>query len=539
MTSIEQLRKWLKKPEGINLEFKEAKNQFGHDKDLPDYCAALANEAGGKLILGVTNNGVVVGTKAFSGTHNKLSQELLQKIGVRVDVEEISYEDKRVLIFHIPPRPYIGRPVKSTGNYTYPMRAGESLTEMDEQTLRRILNEGEPDFSEQIVPGLKVSDLNEEAINIFKERWIQKSKRVEYRQFSTDKLLRAIGCLSDKGLNYAALILFGKKEKIDEILPCSEIIFEWRHEQTKTPHDFRINWRDSFFKIYDEVWNAVNARNIRFPFQEGLFQREVFAFNEKAIREALLNAVAHRDYRINGRSIFIKASPQEFFIESPGGFPQGITPENILEKSYWRNRCIAEVLEKAELVERAGQGLNDIFESTIREGKGVPNFHGSDAYSVVLRIPSQVKDKNFILFLEKVAKQKQITLPFEEIFELERVRENSLIGNPVFRDKFIGLGIIEQIGRTRGAKYILSRQYYETIGQSGKHTRIKGLNRDKIKELILNHIKEGKPSRRADLISGFMEYNPQDISNMLQELRKSGKIIHKGSPMKGIWHIKE
>jgi predicted HTH transcriptional regulator len=62
-----------------------------------------------------------------------------------------------------------------------------------------------------------------------------------------------------------------------------------------------------------------------------------------------------------GKSIFIKASLQEFFIESPGGFPPGITAENILEKSYWRNnRSIAEILEKAKLVERAGQGMNDI-----------------------------------------------------------------------------------------------------------------------------------------------------------------------------------
>jgi ATP-dependent DNA helicase RecG len=89
----------------------------------------------------------------------------LQKIGIRIDVEEFTYEDKRVLIFHIPPRPYIGRPVRSTGSYTYPMRAGESLTEMDEQTLRRILNDGEPDFSEQTAPGLTLADLNQEAIS--------------------------------------------------------------------------------------------------------------------------------------------------------------------------------------------------------------------------------------------------------------------------------------------------------------------------------------------------------------------------------------
>ena len=136
-------------------------------------------------------------------------------------------------------------------------------------------------------------------------------------------MLRSIGLLSEKGLNYACLILFGRKEKIDSLLPCSEIIFEWRHER-KIAHDFRITWREPFFKIHDEVWNTINARNLRIPFQEGLFQREIYAFSEKPVREALLNAVAHRDYTINSQSVFIKTSPEEFIIESPGGFPPGI-----------------------------------------------------------------------------------------------------------------------------------------------------------------------------------------------------------------------
>ncbi len=247
MTTIDLLGKWLAKPEETNLEFKEAKNQFNHNKDLPDYCAALANEGGGKLILGVNDQGDIVGTKAFVRTHNRLSQEILQKIGVRVDIEELFVENKRVLIFHVPPRP-LGRPVRSTGRYTYPMRAGASLTEMDEQTLRRILNEGEPDFSEQIVPGLGLADLDEDAIGNFCQRWVQKSKREEYNKFSIEKLMRAIGCLSDKGLNYASLILFGQKRSLDEFLPGSEIIFEWRHDQAKTAHDFRVSWREPFFK---------------------------------------------------------------------------------------------------------------------------------------------------------------------------------------------------------------------------------------------------------------------------------------------------
>jgi ATP-dependent DNA helicase RecG len=537
MTSIEEFNSWLKRNEGLRLEFKEARNQFSKDRDLPDYCAALANEGGGKLVLGVDDKArKVVGSKAFQGTHNKLSIELLQKLKIRVDVEELHHPDGRVLIFHIPSRPF-GQPIRSTGKYTYPMRAGASLVEMDPVTLKRILNETTPDFSAQIVDGLKIIDLDESALYTFRTRWAQKSRRGDYLSFSPEKLLRKAGLLTDSGLTYASLILFGKKEKLDMLLPCSEIIFEWRQTPNKTAHDFRIPWREPFFKIYDEVWNTLNARNIRIPFQEGLFQREIFAFSEKPVREALLNAVAHRDYTITTQSIFIKASPEQFFIESPGGLPAGITLENILTKTAWRNRLIAETLEKAEMVERSGQGMDDIFQITIREGKGMPDLSKTDAFSVRLTIPAQVKDKNFILFLERVINQKQVSLSFEEIYALEQIREQQKVPISEFKDKFLELGIIEKVGKTRGAKYLLSHKYYVHAGKSGVYTRITGISREKQKELILKHLSKNKKGFRKDFEDIFTELKPSDISNLLRELKKEEKITFEGPSKNGFWRL--
>ncbi|MBI4753592.1 putative DNA binding domain-containing protein, partial [Candidatus Desantisbacteria bacterium] len=536
MTTVKEFNKWLKRLEDKTLEFKTATNSFSRDKDLPNYCAALANECGGKLILGVNNNREVVGTKAFEETYTKLSNELLSKIKIRVDVEELIHPDGRVLIFHVPSRP-IGQAVRSTGNYHYPMRAGESLVEMDQMTLKRILNESEPDFSAQIVEGLRLDDLDKESIANFKRRWAEKARREDYLSFTSEKTLRSIGLLTDNGLNYASLILFGKKEKLDEFLPGSEIIFEWRHEARKTAYDFRKNWREPFFKICDEIWETINARNIRTPFQEGFFQREVYAFSEKPIREAVLNAVAHRDHTIQSQSIFIKASPEEFIIESPGGFPPGITIENILYKKYWRNRCIAETFEKAGLVERSGQGMDDIFEYIIKEGKGLPDLSKSDDFSVCLQIPAQVKDKNFILFLEKIINEKQVALSFDEIYELEKIRENQPVAQIENRNKFLEIGVIEQVGKTKGAKYILSHKYYVQEDKVGIHTRLVGISREKDKELILKHLEKNK-GYRHDLQIVFPELNPQDISNILQELKREEKIKFLGIGNRGYWVLR-
>lgn len=536
MTTIDEFNKWLQRHEDLSLEFKTAENSFSRDKDLPDYCAAFSNTGGGKLILGVAPNRIVVGTKAFLTTYNALSHELLQKLRIRIDVEELILPEGRVLIFHIPPHPQ-GQPVKSTGKYKFPMRFGESLTEMDNLTLKRIFNETDMDFSSQIVTGLSLIDLDDQAIENFRKLWAQKAQRKDYLSYPNEKTLRAIGLLSEKGLNYACLILFGKKEKIDELAPGSEIIFEWRQDSKKIPYDYRNNWREPFFKIYNDIWEAINARNIRYPFQEGLFQREIYAFSEKPIREAILNAVAHRDYTLHSRSIFIKASPEEFLIESPGGFPHGITIENILRETYWRNRRIAETLEKAGLVERSGQGMDDIFEGTIKEGKGLPDLSGSDDLSVRLRIPAQVKDKNFILFIEKITKEKQILLSFDEIYALEKIRDMQPVTEIEYKKNFLDIGIIERVGRTRGAKYILSHKYYTYGDRVGEHTRLKGLSREKCKALIIEHLKQNK-GYLYDLRTTFPELKPMDISNLLQELKKENKIEHIGSARTGYWKLK-
>lgn len=533
MTHPDELKEWLRHPEGLHLECKKASGSFSLDRDLPDYCAALANEGGGKLILGVEDKThKIVGTKAFEGTVNKLSHELLNKIKVRVDVEEIYCPD-RVIVFKVPGR-LLGQPVQSTGKYRYPMRAGESIVEMDTATLQRILNETEPDFSARIVPGLTAGDMDPAAIADFRRRWAQKQGRQEYLKFTDEKLLRAIGLLSEEGINYAGLILFGKKEKIDTLLPGSEIIFEWRNA-VKVQHDFRKTWREPFFKVYEDIWATVNARNSRFPFQEGLIQREIYAFNEKAFREALLNAVAHRDYNVSSRSILITVDPEKLVVKSPGGFPSGITPENILREQVWRNRVIAETFEKAGLVERSGQGMDDIFGSTIREGKGLPGFDGTDAYSVRLSIPAQLKDKDFVMFLEKVTEEKQIHLSFEEIYELECIREEGP-GPFNSKDKFLSLGIIEQVGRTKGAKYILAHAYYRHAGRPGVHTRLAGLSRDQMKELILNHLRKNPKGYARDFMDA-LNLKRTDIANLLTELNKAGKIRRVGNKRSGHWEL--
>lgn len=147
MTSVQQIDLWRAAPsENQRLEFKEAKNQFDN-RNLYEYCVAIANEGGGHLILGIADKPPrpVTGTRAFNDCV-AMAEKLFTAVGFRVDIEEVRHPDGRVLVFHIPSRPR-GTAYHLEGKYL--MRAGESIVPMSEDQLRRIFAEGQPDWLEQ------------------------------------------------------------------------------------------------------------------------------------------------------------------------------------------------------------------------------------------------------------------------------------------------------------------------------------------------------------------------------------------------------
>jgi len=291
--SQEQFGKWLNSKEKEHLEFKEAKQSFDKEK-LLKYGIAIANERGGHLILGVADKipRIVVGTNVFQNIAS-LKRDLLDEIHLRIEIDEFSYEDKRVLIFEIPSRP-IGKPLHYKGAYL--MRVDDSLVPMTPEQLQKIFDEGRPDFSAEICHKASFADLSETAIDTFKMLWSMKSNNLQILQLSKEQLLTDSELLIDGKLNYAALILLGTKEALGKYLSNAEIVFEYRNSETSIQSQQREDYRSGFLNIHNKLWEIINLRNEIQHVQDELFIRDIPNFNEEVIREALLNAVCHRDY---------------------------------------------------------------------------------------------------------------------------------------------------------------------------------------------------------------------------------------------------
>lgn len=532
--TLTQLQNWIDDDENERLEFKKAENNYPKNK-LINYCAALANERGGRFILGVTDRKPrqVAGTNAFLNL-SEIKRELLERLRLRIEADVMNHPNGRVVIFTIPSRP-LGVPIKNDGVYW--MRSGESLVGMSEDRLKQIFDEAVPDFSAQICQNAVLDDLDQNAINEFRVRWIRKSNNQSLLNLSDERLLIDAELIVEKAITFAALILFGKRAALGRHLAQAEIIFEYRSNESPGPANQREEFRQGYFLHNDALWKLINLRNDIQHFRDSFFVYDIPTFNETTCREAILNAVSHRDYQ-NPGSIFIRQFSRRIEIVSPGGFPPGITPENIIDSQLPRNRRLAEAFARCGLVERAGQGADLIFGLCITESKPQPDFAKTDEYKVSLLLNGEVQDPDFLRFLEKIGTEKTSTFTTQDWLILDLInREQKISESLQTRLSFLlEQGIIERAGRRR---FILSRQFYSFVGKKGVYTRKRGLDRETNKTLLMKHIKDNNAngSKLQELCEVLPAFSRRQVQTLLQELRREKRIKLIGKTSNSLWFM--
>lgn len=524
VTTPEQFAKYLSAPEGTRLEFKAARNSYEFDK-LVNYCVALANELGGTIILGVTDKRPrdVGGTSAFPEP-GETEASLHRVLNHRIPIEEHHHEGKRVLLVHVPSR-LPGTAWEIDGRYL--KRAGDALVPMGDQELRAIFSETGPDFTAEIVPRASLADLQPEAITEFRNRWQRKSGNSRLATMTDEQILQDCSLIEGDGITYAALILLGSPKSISRHLAQAEVIFEYRSAESAGPAADREEYRDPFLLFHDRLWTKINLRNDRQSYQQDFFRYDLPTFDEASVREAVLNAICHRDYRAGG-SVFIRQYARRLEIVSPGGLPPGITPENIADQQNPRNRRLAEALNRCGFIERSGQGVNLMIEQAVRQTKPLPDFSRSAAHEVFLTLSGTVQNPAFLRFIERLgedALSRFQTLDFLALDSLAHGRELT----PEMKTRvpdLIEVGAVESQGRGKGQRSFLSRELYVEMGTPGVHTRQQGLDYETNKELIIKHLRScgENGAQMAELQQVLPAQSRRSILRMLQDLREEDRI---------------
>lgn len=470
--------KLLKETED-KIEFKEAKNNFpfsgGKHTEQEDrrkcflgYIVALANECGGRLVLGMDDSypHKVVGTNFGDSKIGALEDEVYVRLNIRVRIQELFDENGlRVLVTEIPSRP-VGKMLKFEGVPL--MRVGDSLRNMSDEEMFAILSEKEPDFSAKKVEGFSLNEIDDEAFATLREKYAIKQKNTSFKNLSKKQVLSDLKLLTEEGLNYAALILLAKREVLNVHLPQCKIIWEYRSSEAQIHFDSRVVIDQPLFKAVDEVWKLINqpVLNRKHPIQNGTYIYDIYDFNEEVLREAILNAMAHRDYTISSE-VVIKQFPNKIVINNPGGFPKGVNIENILTVSSTpRSRLLTDILEKTGLVERSGQGVDKIYSLTLSEGKPEPDYASSDLFQVVLALFSNITDKAFHIFINEYQhSDKEPKLGVEQIITLYKIRNGIFINlKEDIVSQLISQGLVHRVS-SHSNRYVLADDFHKLDGE--------------------------------------------------------------------------
>jgi len=557
--SKEQILKFLKQLENKKaeefesetLDFKEwISDRKKLYKKLIEYAVCFANQKGGTLVLGVRDRArgrekAITGCTGYNIDEIKTNIYEATDPKILVDIEEVFIDGigVTILLIHIPQ----GIGIHTTTGGTSKIRIGKDCKPLTgSMRQKRLVELGFTDLTAEIIEGLSYDDLDKVEIQRLKNILRARKPESSLLKLSDRDLLKQIGIIKNGYPTIAGLLLVGKEEDIEKYVHFHEVTY--LHMANDINYDKRIDGKNGILCLLEDIYRNIEHYNKITTVKIGLFHFEIKDFPEDTYREAILNAILHRDYTSLG-SVFIKHYDDRIEISNPGGFIGGITPENILRQdSKPRNRYLAEVLRKIGLVEKAGMGVKRMFYTQLASGKELPSYFSAEHFVKVI-IKDGTIDEPFVKFVKESEKQGK-GVRFDELLILSVLRRQrelslkeaaSILQLDVSRTreilmKMIKRGFLEKSGVKKGLIYRLSSNIYKQLGESVSYIREKGIDEVRYPELILEYVKNygSITNRQVRELLGVDKYK---ASRVLKKLIHSGKLKRIGRGKKDARYI--
>ena len=269
----------------------------------------------------------------------------------------------------------------------------------------------------------------------------------------------------------------------------------------------------------------------------GMHRVEVPLIPSVTRREAVANALVHRDYAALGPTV-VQITDSEFTVSNSGGLPPGVTITNILDQSRPRSPILASVFKRAGLVERRGKGVNDMFEQQLRAGRDAPDYSRSTPDSVVVTVPLGTADLDLVRFLLTWEDERQHPLSLDE---LRVVHEVKAFGSATSTDvaealsmiaattrrvttRLAELGILEARGNGRSRKFHLTARFYDLAHDRNAYVRVKGIDPFQQERMILDYVSAYGSITRSQAAL-LCQTSPQQARATLKHLVDEGSLL--------------
>ena len=491
-------------------EFKNLKNSFCGDEkdDVISYVSAIANMEGGFLVIGVHDKTLeIVGTDTYNYDRQKAILRLTDRCAnlssEGLDIVEYITSDtqKKVWVIRIP-KHLPKRPVYAHDKAW--QRIEDSLVELTLERLNAILDEPlftGSDWSAEIVPNATIDDLDEVAIAKARVMFKKVHSRIpaeEVNAWSIPEFLSNAGVMIDGGITRAAIILLGKPVSVFKLRPAIVRVTWSLRDEKQDVVDYE-HFTVPFILTVDQILAKVRNLTMREMPGGTLFPDVMQQYDDYSMREILHNCIAHQDYTLQER-INLVENPGFLYYVNGGSFIPGTVQKALAThgpQRHYRNECLCNAMVNFNMIDIVGRGIRKIFNQQWERRFPMPDYEIDAAKKeVAVRLYGNAINEKYTKLLKE---NKDLSL--EDCILLDAVQKGHRLSESDAKN-LLERGLVEGEYPDLTISLSIARQ----TKQLPEYTKVKGLERDKIKQMALQFIQNaGEEGTKLDAILEYIK----------------------------------
>jgi ATP-dependent DNA helicase RecG len=504
----------------LESQFLDFKPWHGPKEDLKvasEYAACFANGSGGVVVFGVSDK-VRGRAQAIQGAKNYDIDVFRRGIfdgtrpGIDAEVEEISVPEGTGKLLIVRIAEGAGKPY-GTAAGLFKQRVGKNCMPLDPAVFQRAqISTAAVDWSGAPAMGVGLNDLDPLQIERARQTLRSKAPSSGLNELPDQAFLQGLEAVRGGQVTHTGMLLFARREVLAQRCPQAQFHYVFHASETTVARNDleRLPLLEAVERIEQIFTGPMNPEK---EIEIGLFKLRIPQFPLEGVREAVLNALTHRDYQ-NPGEVLVRHSANELVVTSPGGFVDGITPENILRhEAVPRNRTLANALVKLRLVESSGIGRRRIFRSALIYGKRRPEYT-TDGHSVTLRIFNQGAHEALARLIARLDSQ-GADVGLDQLLVLDALRGQDFIDTAQAADVLQlskddarrvlegmcqpPISLIERKGHTASATYHLAKGIATELKGKAAYTKTRGLNPVRYAEMLREYLNDHQQVGNAEL----------------------------------------
>ncbi|MHA6261440.1 ATP-binding protein [Sporosarcina sp. CAU 1771] len=546
MRSVEEIEKLLDQLEDCiaddleaqDLDFKEWNERSFDDniKKIIQMSICMANGGGGHVVFGVADK-IQKRKNAIRGVPNNLDLYSLHKrVYERTDphllptLKEIKVPEGTGILLIVSVTGEMAPHTTTDGSAT--IRKGKDCIPLTGSLRKEMVGPSIVlDVTSEIVPEDWTTVVSAAAMEKVREKMTEVNAPGDLSTLNDFDLLTSIGALNGNHFTKGGLLIFGKGPAIQRLIPQ----YRWAYRKMLSDTEYVV--RDDGYQpipiaLY-ELERYLATDNPLITVESGLFHHEFSTYPKIAIREALMNAFTHRDYRISG-TVMLKQYKDKLILTNPGNFIGGINAENILHHpSFPRNHHLMELLDRLHLVNRSNMGVPRIYRSLLVEGKEPPSYR-EVGNSIELNLIASSLFPNFKKLIADLSNQ-GISLDVDDLLILQYLLRHEQIDTLIaahvaqrgqdqakeLLSKLTNdLRLLEAVGRGKGRYYTLAKATSDILKDKMSYERQVNLDDEAVKMRILTLLKDDDLTNQD--IRNMTGWDRKKVYNIVKQLESSG-----------------